>query len=128
MARSGIYRVEGARRLRQTMRAAGADLTQMRDANNEAARVVARAARAPQRSGALAASVRPGSSRTAAIVKAGSTRRGKVPYGSVIHWGWARRHIRAQPFLSEAATTTEPVWVEKYMKAVEDIINQIEGA
>jgi hypothetical protein len=45
-----------------------------------------------------------------------------------IHWGWPRRGIAAQPWLSEAATSTEDRWQGVYLAEVEKILQQIEGA
>ena len=128
MAKKSLVQVEGARRLRATLKQAGDDLTQLKDIHNQVARTVAQAARTPTRTGRLAQTVRAGSSKTAAIVKAGSTIKGKTPYGSVIHWGWKARHITAQPWLTQAARSTEPTWTEKYLSEVQKIIDQIEGA
>lgn len=128
MAKKGLVQVEGARRLRATLRQAGDDLAQLKDVHNQVARQVANAARTPTRTGRLAQTVRPGSSKTAAIVKAGSTRKGKTPYGSVIHWGWKAHHIIAQPWLTQAARSTEPAWTQKYLSEVQKIIDRIEGA
>ncbi len=117
--------VVGARRLRATMKRAGIDLDELKNAHREAAEVVVKATRAPAVTGRLASSVRPGATKTAAIVRAGYA---SVPYAGPIHWGWPRRNIRAQPFLSDAATSSEGTWIQAYENEIEDIINRIEGA
>ena len=118
-------RVEGARRLRATMKRAGIDLQELKDAHREAADVVVGATRAPSRTGRLAGTVRPGATKTMAIVRAGYA---SVPYAGPIHWGWPKRNIRAQPFLSDAAQSSEPTWVQAYEREVNEIIDKIEGA
>ena len=117
----------GARELRRTLRKAGDDLAELKAAHAEAAGIVAGAARpgAPRVSGALAGTVRPGATKTAAIVRAGKA---SVPYANPIHWGWGRRHIAANPWMSRAATSTENTWTAAYAEAVDKIIGTIQGA
>jgi hypothetical protein len=122
-----VIEVKGVRELRRSMRKAGEDLSQMNRANQAVSGfVAARAAgSAPRRSGRLAGSLRGSGGRTAAIVRAGGA---KVPYASPIHWGWPRRNIRAQPWISEAATSTESTWLGMYADAIEQILNKVKGA
>lgn len=125
---SGV-KVEGARRLRTTLKKAGADMKQMRTTHRSIADIISRAAqsRVPQRSSRLSSTIRPGATQAAAIARAGNNRKGGVPYANPIHWGWHRRHIRPNPFLSLAAQDSEPKWFAAYSQAVEHIINQIQG-
>ncbi len=60
----------------------------------------------------------------AAIIRAGKK---SVPYAGVIHWGWPRKNIVAQPWLTEAAASTESTWVDAYTEAVDEILETIEG-
>ena len=93
-----VVRVEGADRLRATMRAAGLKLRDLSAVNRRtAAKVVAASApAAPRRTGALAASVRPqGTQRIAAA-------RSTLIYAPVIHFGWPRHNISPQPFIYDA--------------------------
>lgn len=119
--------VEGARQLRSTLRKAGIDLQDMKDANAAVASYVALAAasRAPRRTGALAGSVRGNRAVASAVVKAGS--RSGVPYAGAIHWGWPARSIGAQPFAVNAAHDTEPAWTATYLEAVDKIISNVKG-
>jgi hypothetical protein len=121
-----IVQVEGIQRLRRELKRAGVDLADLREPNIAAAQTVATAAkpRTPRRTGRLAASVRAGGTRTAGIVRAGSS---TVPYAGVIHWGWPKRHIKAQPWLSDAATATEPTWVQHYYRELEAVLSRIAG-
>lgn len=95
--------VEGARELRAAIKQAGTtDLQkELREAyRNTALAVSGRAYQlAPKFSGALADSIRPSASLTGAKVSAGNS---AVPYAGPIHWGWPKRHIQAQPFISQA--------------------------
>lgn len=110
------------------MKKAGVDLTELKATNAKVAGIVATRGRgeAPVGpTGRLAGSVRPGATKTMAVVRAGYAR---VPYAGPIHWGWPKRNIEAQPFLSEAATSTEGTWSDVYMSFMDRVINQIEGA
>lgn len=119
--------VDGARQLRRTLRKAGDDLTELKEAHAAAARIAATeaAARAPRRSGALAGSVRSSGTKTAGIVRAGYAR---VPYAGPIHWGWPARNIEPQPFASEAAKRTQARWTLVYKQAVDKILSRVKGA
>lgn len=116
--------VRGARKLRRTLKRAGRDVTELRGVHSGVAGVVAGAASPPRRSGTLAGTVRAAGTTTAAIVRAGFAR---VPYAGPIHWGWPARNIAAQPFLSDAATSSEGIWIKLYEREVDRIINQVEG-
>ena len=121
-----LMRVDGARQLRASMKAAGVDLADLNAVNKQTAALVSAKATAgaPRRSGALAATVRPAGTRTAAIVRAG---RATVPYANVIEWGWAARNIEAQPFVRDAAHGSEPEWTTFYETAIAKIIDRIRG-
>jgi hypothetical protein len=60
-----------------------------------------------------------------AVVRAGG---GGVPYAAVQHWGWPRRHIAGRFYITEAASSTEPVWVDRYYTELERIVGRIQGA
>lgn len=127
MGRGPHLEVEGARTLRRTLKAAGVGLQDLKDAHAEVAQLVVRAAapHAPHRTGALAASTRGAGTQSAAIVRAG---RSSVPYAGPVHWGWPKRHIKAQPWLYDAATAAQEQWTGVYLRALEHIIDKIEGA
>lgn len=126
MADVGI-RVSGIRELRRALKAAGADLADLKALHADTARVVVPVAqaRAPRRTGRLAASTRFGASVSATTIKAGTAR---VPYAAPIHWGWGRRGIRANPWLSQAAQATEPTWTALYEERLADVIETITKA
>jgi len=130
---TAAWEVEGARKLRATLKGANPQLLdRLKAAHLAAATIVTSRARdlAPvgvgtRHPGALRASVRPGGTKTAALVRVGSAR---VPYAKPIHYGWGRRHIKAQPFVSRAAQETEPQWFERYHREVLAVLDTIEGA
>lgn len=118
-------KVRGGARLRRTLKRAGVDLSELKQVNREVSNIVAGAAQAPVQTGRLAATVRAGATQRTAVVRAG---RARVPYAGPIHWGWPSRGIVAQPFLSEAATETEPEWTGVYFEQLETVIDKIRGA
>lgn len=119
-------RIYGAARLRRTLRQAGATVADLKAPHKAAAEIAGRAAaaRAPRRSGRLARTVRNSATQTAGIIRAG---RKSVPYAGVIHWGWPRRNIRANPWITEAARATEPRWVDAFMQHTEQAIERVRG-
>jgi hypothetical protein len=119
-----MLEVRGARNLRRTLKRAGDDLTELKGVHGRVAGVVAGVTRPPRRTGRLAGTVRGAGTAAAAIVRAGFA---AVAYAGPIHWGWPARRIRAQTFLSDAATSSEPVWIGVYTSAMERIISKVEG-
>lgn len=129
--------VEGLNRMVRTLRRAGADLGDLKDAHRRAAEVVlpAAAAIAPHRSGRLAASLRAGATAGAGTVKAGG--KAKAPYANPIHWGWFSRPdpdkgwrggpIRPNSFMSRAAQRTEPTWVPIFEAEMLTAIRKVKG-
>lgn len=124
-------KLEGGRNLRRTMRQAGSDLQDLKDANAAAAAIVAGRAKswAPKVSGRLAGTVRSSGTKTAGIARAGNNRRSAsgVPYAAPIHWGWPSRNIKANPFLSYSAQATEPTWLRLFEKRVNDALAKVKG-
>lgn len=112
--------------LRRTLRAAGRDLADIKAAHRAAGNVVRGRATgtAPRRTGRLAGTIRVGATATSAYVRAG---RASVPYAGPIHWGWPRRGIAPQPWLSEAATDTETVWIYFYEKEIQNALRKVHG-
>lgn len=127
MARRAGVEVEGLAQLRRSLRGLGEDLADLKDANRDAARVVATAAaaRAPRRTGRLAASLRPARAAAAASVVAGSA---QVPYAGPVHWGWPARHIEGNPFAMQAADATRHVWLPIYERELQRALDRVNGA
>lgn len=121
-----LVEVRGARELRSSLKKAGKDITELKTAHGTVAQLVAKiaAARAPKRTGRLAASTRGAGTTTAAIIRSGFK---SVPYAGPIHWGWPARGIKAQPFLSDAATASQGQWLPIYEGAVEQALDQVKG-
>jgi len=123
---SGVQ-VIGADRLAATMGAAGRALADMTEVNRRTAVRMADTsrARAPRRTGRLAASTRPIADRRQAMVTAGGP---GVPYAGVIHFGWPAHHIRAQPWLYRTLQTSQPAAAAAVDARVGQIMNTIHGA
>jgi hypothetical protein len=123
-----VVKVRGLSRLTRTMKAAEADLSELNTVHAKVAALVAASAasRAPRRSGRLAASVRGSKARRRASVTAGYAK--SVPYAGPIHWGWPARNIEPQPFIYDAAQSTETAWLGVYTAGLNDIIDRVQGA
>lgn len=117
-------KTRGFTELRDTIKAAQRDLADMTETNREVASYVLARTRAPHRSGRLAATGRVSGTKSAAIIRFGTR---TVNYVQPIHWGWGRRNIPANPFLTRAGRVNEPGWVGIYSNRLEEIIQQIEG-
>jgi hypothetical protein len=117
--RGPVLRVDGARQLRASLKAAGVKLDDLKAAHLAVAQLVHRVAQ-PH-----APAERPAGTQSSAIVRAGSA---AVPYAGPIHWGWPKRHITAHPWIADAAASTEAAWLGQYMHALERVIDTIKGA
>jgi hypothetical protein len=128
------YTVEGVDELASTLKALGVDLGDMKAAHDDVAQFVGAesATRAPRRSGMLAASWRPGSSKTDAVVRFGGS---AIPYANAVHWGTGARqgkrgphNIRPTPFAVEAVNETQDVWVGVYRDLIDRYVDKVRGA
>lgn len=124
---SASLQVEGARQLRRTLKEAGDDLSDLKDVYGAVATLVAwrGQATAPRRSGKLSQSVRGNRAASKSVIMAGTA---KIRYAPAIHWGWPRRHISANPWLSQAAQSTEGQWTELYAQGVQEVLDGVVGA
>lgn len=120
-------RVDGARQLRASLKRAGVALDDLKEANAKVAAYVAQLAnaRAPRRTGRLAATLRGNRAAGRARVSAGTA---AIPYAGPIHWGWEARNIDPQPWITEAAQDSQTVWLAQYSAELDNIVSQIEGA
>ncbi len=123
----GSVDVRGFQKLRKSLRAAGDDLSDLRETNRQVAAIAAEGARSevPVRSGRLKANIRSSGTKTAAIVRAGNN--SNLKYAGPVHWGWKARHITAQPFASKGAQRTEPAWQVLYQEAIDASLDKIKG-
>lgn len=123
-------RVEGLNSLVRTMRRAGADMQDLKDTNKKVADMVLPYALAltpvdDVDGGQLKATGRSAGTAKEAIIRFGYK---AVPYAGVTHYGYptgGAKQQAANPWLSEAAKETEPVWVEMYWDAVMRTINSV---
>lgn len=125
--------VVGGRRLRATLAELGIDMQDFKSIHEQVASFVGAtaAARAPRRSGMLAASWRPGSAKTRAVVRFGGS---TIPYANAVHWGTGARaglrgphNIRPSLFATKAASETEPTWVPWYMAELDRMVGKVRG-
>jgi hypothetical protein len=77
---------------------------------------------APRDTGALLGSLKTGATRRSATVKAGGRR---VPYATVIHFGWPRHGIRPQPFLYDALDRRRNEIVDDYQRRIDDLLGRV---
>lgn len=124
MANSVGMRVEGGPALRSSLRKAGHDLQDLKDVHKDAAQIVVAAARPPVKSGRLAASGRAAGTANAAIMRWGGA---SIRYAGPVHYGNPAHHMEPQPFGTEAARGTEPVWTHLYEDKVDNILGHIKG-
>lgn len=117
-------RVEGGPALRSSLRKAGQDLQDLKDVHKGAAEIVVAAARPPVKSGRLAASGRASGTATQAIMRWGGA---SIRYAGPVHYGNPAHHVEPQPFGTEAARGTEPVWTTLYEDKVDNILKTVKG-
>jgi hypothetical protein len=125
---AGQVQVKGGARLRSTLRKAGADLGDLKDANQKVGQFIAQESTpiAPRgKTGRLAGSVRSARQVGRARVLAGNA---AVPYAGVIHFGWPAHNIAPQPWIQTTAVATEPTWLPIYEADVQDICDSVKGA
>ena len=79
----------------------------------------------PRRTGKLLGTVRGNRAVGRARVSAGGA---ATPYAGPIHWGWEAHNIAPNPWISEAAQDTEPVWLGMYEKDVQQLLDDVKGA
>lgn len=116
--------IRGLSKFRSTLKRAGADMADLKEANIQVGNTVATRAKSmgPQRTGRLVGSVVPAKTVARARV------RSSLIYAPVIHYGWPKRHIKAQPFVLEAAAETQGEWMADYERSLQKISNTVQGA
>ena len=122
------FRVEGLAKLQRELKQAGEDTQDLKTAGKTAARIVMAEAKrtAPVRTGALKRSIR-----TSVTKKNVGILGGKavvVPYAQPIHWGWPKRGIRENPWISRAARVTQPQWLPGYIEEINKATAKVKGA
>lgn len=116
----------GLGRLARTLKAAGADMQDLKDANRKAADVVKPevAARTPVRSGKLKSTVRAGATQRAGVVRVGTA---KVPYAGPINYGWPAHNIQGTYFLGAGADAAADNVDDIFAAAIEKALSQVQG-
>jgi hypothetical protein len=125
---AAAVQIRGGARLRSTLRKAGADLGDLKDANQKVGQLVAQESNpiAPRgKTGKLAGSVRSARQVGRARVLAGSA---AVPYAGVIHFGWPARNIAPQPWIETTAVATEATWLPIYEQDIQNVCDSVKGA
>lgn len=122
--------VDGFRQLNRQLRQAGADMADMKDLNTQVGGIILPVARgrapvSPEPGKHLFQTVRASATKTQAVVRAGNNT--TVRYANPIHWGWYRRHIKPNPWVSQAAQSTEPTWFGVYVRGIDRILDKIKG-
>lgn len=119
MADNAVQVTRGAR-IPGNVRRLAVRVGDMSDTNREVANKMVRLARdaAPSRTGELAGSLRVMTANRGGL-EVGSS---KV-YAGVIHWGWPRRHISPNPFLTDALTAARVV--ETYEDDIDELLRYI---
>lgn len=125
MAAKAKVDVEGVYNLRRGLKRMGDDLEDLKDVNQAVAGLVAQVATAtaPRRTGTLAGTVRGNRAASKAVITAG---RASVPYAVFVHWGTAS--MSRQPWVSEAASDTEPRWLALYQDGMQKAADKVRGA
>jgi hypothetical protein len=123
-------RVKGGRELRRQLREVGDDMSELKELHKRLADDVAGTAKTktPVRSGRLRKSVRGSGTKTAARIRAGNNRKSgpsAVPYAPIVHFGWAERNIRPQPYLYEALDDRRQQVIDAYNDEVTAIIRKV---
>lgn len=127
---SGVQiKVEGGARFRRTLRKTGADMKDLTRLHRQVGNIIVPRAKAlaptgPTAGGHIKNTIRATAGQHHATIRAGGQAK---PYGPVIHYGWQRRNIKAQPFISIAAQETEPEWFSELSKGIEKMLDQIKG-
>lgn len=117
-------RVEGETRLAATLHVAAGRVRDMSDPGDATARFIAGRGRsdAPVRTGRLSSSIRTSANATDAEATSA------LPYANRTHWGYARYHQRAQPFLASAVWDNGRLILSNYERRVELVLHGVKGA
>jgi len=131
-ANEEAIRLDGLNQLFSALKALGAPVEAIEEANKAAAVPVMRTAKniAPVRTGALRNTVRIGPAKTNVRIRAGLKR---VPYANPIHWGWfydknnfITKNIRPNPFMSRALGYNRDEILMNYVKSMKKLIDKYE--
>lgn len=113
--------IKNLNKVTRALTKAGVDAQDQKALMHEIGMIVVRAAQPPVRSGALAGSMRAGRGKTKAVVRAGGAR---VPYAGVIHYGWPKHNIEANPFLLKALESQRDEVYKKLDEGMGDVLRK----
>lgn len=125
-------RLDGVRATAEWLNIMGTPDKALKAANNEAANIVSQYAKRnavfKNSTGRLVRSIRPSSTVTTAIVRAGNA---SVPYAGPIHWGWLYdkqyqiyKNITPNPFLAKALGYNRDIILATYKEQVDKLAAQ----
>lgn len=125
-------RIDGLAGLYKSLKAIGAPVEAIIEANEAAGLPVLRTAKniAPVKSGKLRSTIKMSKATTNVKIRAGMKR---VPYANPIHWGWfydknnfVTKNIKPNPFLSRALGYNRDEILMNYTKALKKLIDKYE--
>lgn len=115
-------KVEGLKELTAGLKKLdGAMLKDLKQVSQDSAELVAAEARtlAPVRTGRLVGNIKASGTQMGGVVRLGG-----LPYHRVIHFGWARHHIRPNPFLYKSLDARHDEVVEKFEREVAGLVDR----
>jgi hypothetical protein len=117
--------IRGHENLARTLRRAGADIGQMRAANDQAGGAIVKHARilCPVKTGRLQGSIRSKPLRGGVTVVASEG----LVYGPVQHWGWPAHNIRATLFLTKGFVQARSEVNRAYQEETRKAMAQVKG-
>lgn len=124
--------VDGMSDLLKALKAIGAPVEAIREANEATGALVMRTAKniAPVRSGALRGTIKLSKATTNIKIRAGLKR---VPYANPIHWGWfydrnnfITKNIKPNPFMARALGYNRDEILAKYVSEMKKLIDKYE--
>ena len=115
--------IQGVKEVTDSLNKLSRDLKSNTALNKELSTTLSQkaSAMAPKATGALASSVVGNPSAEKAQIIAGSA---AVPYAGVIEYGWPKRNITAQPYLTPAVHNNMGYIIEKYNESIKEAIKQ----
>ena len=127
---AGGFRIQmdsrGLSRLARTLKAAGADMQDLKASHKQASEVAKPAIQkeAPVLSGTLRHSIRSGATQRAGVVRAGSS---KVRYAGPINYGWPKHHIEPAGFMGRGLDESQDEINDIFAKAIDKALAQVQG-
>lgn len=123
-ARSGVE-VQGLRETVRSLERLGTEVQDLKDAFKRIGNIVVdeAQARAPKKSGALAASIKASNTKNKSNIRAGSA---KVPYAGVHEWGWPSHNITGTHYLTGASQAKQGEVIQALNVELGDLIRKLD--